>query len=437
MSTLPPLGRFSALPYRPTGPEARAGSRPGSGTPSAQVRADRARPSREAGASSDPRPGAPGGPSPVRAWPTPLEELLKRLRLARFRDGVRCPRCSCARVQRWGCFSGRQRYRCTGCRRTFSDLTGTPAAYIKKLELWPAYGRGMEEAESLRAAARRLGIHPSTAFRWRHRLLEGLRARDREALSGWIECCLLGGYAESHKGCRRGLDRPPRTHAVVRPWSVFPHPGARGVLVAADRQGRVVTGLVRQRVPRAADLERILGPHVQAGPRASPVPDGIPDGVPDSVPGGDAGRPSRDHGSPFLADHRRSRPRRRGVRSDRAPTPFLDAHLAVARTTLLDASLDAGPVLVVARAARALRGYVVFAHSRGGTVRSAWSGHPLADTARARAYWRRLQRWMVRFYGVATRYLPNYLVWHRWLDRAHRHASADSIFRWAVTPPPS
>lgn len=35
------------------------------------------------------------------------------------------------------------------------------------------------------------------------------------------------------------------------------------------------------------------------------------------------------------------------------------------------------------------------------------------------AYHRRLKNWMLRFSGVATKYLPNYLGWHRWLD-AHK-----------------
>lgn len=32
------------------------------------------------------------------------------------------------------------------------------------------------------------------------------------------------------------------------------------------------------------------------------------------------------------------------------------------------------------------------------------------------AYDQRLKKWMIGFVGVATKYLPNYLGWHRWLD---------------------
>lgn len=37
------------------------------------------------------------------------------------------------------------------------------------------------------------------------------------------------------------------------------------------------------------------------------------------------------------------------------------------------------------------------------------------------AYHSRFKNWMRRFKGVATSYLPNYLGWHRWLDRNNSH----------------
>ncbi|MBX6365468.1 MAG: IS1 family transposase, partial [Gemmatimonadetes bacterium] len=85
-----------------------------------------------------------------------------------------CPHCGGAPLIRWGAFSGRQRYRCKACGRTSSDLTGTALAYTKKLPLWGEFAAGMLEGESCRAGARRLGIDKTTAWRWRHRLLERL-----------------------------------------------------------------------------------------------------------------------------------------------------------------------------------------------------------------------------------------------------------------------
>ena len=131
--------------------------------------------------------------------------ILDRIRDARFATGVRCARCDAPRVARWGSFAGRQRYRCGECKRTFSDLTGTPAAHIKKLHLWSDYARCIAEGVSVRSAARRLHVAVSTAFRWRHRILDELWVRDNEALSGIVEIGDLW-FPYSRKG-ERGLDR--------------------------------------------------------------------------------------------------------------------------------------------------------------------------------------------------------------------------------------
>jgi len=96
------------------------------------------------------------------------------------REKPSCPRCTCPRVQRWGSFSGRRRYRCTGCCRTFSDLTGTILARCRRPDAWTRYLEAMEDRLTLRAAARHAGIGLRTSFRWRHRILEASRvARPR------------------------------------------------------------------------------------------------------------------------------------------------------------------------------------------------------------------------------------------------------------------
>ena len=46
------------------------------------------------------------------------------------------------------------------------------------------------------------------------------------------------------------------------------------------------------------------------------------------------------------------------------------------------------------------------------------------------AYAARLKDWMRRFNGVATRYLENYLAWHRGLDRLFRLAFSSLLMRW-------
>lgn len=104
---------------------------------------------------------------------TKLEhELLRMIRSERFgeRSRLRCPHCYSDQVVKWGTFSGRQRYRCKSCERTFSDLTKTPLWRTKKLDLWAAHGRWMALGASVRRIASALEINKDTALRWRHRI---------------------------------------------------------------------------------------------------------------------------------------------------------------------------------------------------------------------------------------------------------------------------
>src|SRR5690606_27212552 len=178
--------------------------------------------------------------------PSPeLVHLLEELRTARFALGLHCPRCGCERVHRWGSFSGRQRYLCLGCKRTFSDLTRTPAAYSKKLLLWHDYGQCLAEGLSVRRAARRVRIHPATAFRWRHAMVGPLLDREPdERLAAWIELCTLAlPYSEKGRRRRRTTENEARRRpaGAVAPPAWAARLVAR-VLIACDRRGRTATG---------------------------------------------------------------------------------------------------------------------------------------------------------------------------------------------------
>jgi transposase-like protein len=119
-----------------------------------------------------------------------------------------CPRCTCARCHRSGAANGLQRYRCTACGRTFNALTGTPLARLRLRDKWLAYLACLLESTTVRAAAERVAVAPSTSFRWRHRFIAGVRRERRPRLSGIVEVdetYLL----ESQKGSRH-LTRPAR-----------------------------------------------------------------------------------------------------------------------------------------------------------------------------------------------------------------------------------
>jgi transposase-like protein len=97
-----------------------------------------------------------------------------------------CPRCGCGRVHR-GQASGLQRFRCLGCGRSYNALTGTPLARLCKKGCWLPYLQCVLESRTVRDAARVVGMHRTTGFRWRHRFVPGAM-RDRPVtLSAIVE----------------------------------------------------------------------------------------------------------------------------------------------------------------------------------------------------------------------------------------------------------
>ncbi len=80
---------------------------------------------------------------------------------------------------------------------------------LRKKEQWLDHAQAMIEATSVAKAAERCGVHPTTAFRWRHRFL-GSPALDKpKTLRGIVEADETF-ILESFKGRRSDLPRPPR-----------------------------------------------------------------------------------------------------------------------------------------------------------------------------------------------------------------------------------
>lgn len=93
--------------------------------------------------------------------------------------------------------------------------------YSKRLCKWIRYLGCMETAVSVRRAASLVGIHASTAFYWRHRLLDHALVRDVTRLAGLVELTTFR-MAYSEKGSR----------GETCPWTPRVH-----VICARDRQG--------------------------------------------------------------------------------------------------------------------------------------------------------------------------------------------------------
>lgn len=183
------------------------------------------------------------------------EQLLQVLRstvgLDRFAEVIEqakpapacCPACGAERYHRHGRARGLQRYRCLNCGRTFTALTGTPLAGLRHKAKWLDYLDSVLNSTTVRGAARAVGVHRNTSFRWRHRFLD-LTKHDRpDTLTGIAEADELY-LLESHKGSRNLL-RPPRKHGGAATKRGISDEQVC-VLVARDRTGQTfdfVTGL--------------------------------------------------------------------------------------------------------------------------------------------------------------------------------------------------
>lgn len=114
-----------------------------------------------------------------RIQPSGQSEVSAKLAEGRLAEKPTCPHCGHGEVVRNGVISNLQRYRCKSCRCCFNVLTGTPLARLRYKEKWLNNAEEIISSSSVRKTAAKIGVHPTTAFRWRHKFLslpEGLQA---------------------------------------------------------------------------------------------------------------------------------------------------------------------------------------------------------------------------------------------------------------------
>jgi transposase-like protein len=151
--------------------------------------------------------------------------------------GRPCPRCGGARVHRCGQASGLQRFRCLRCGRSYNALTGTPLARLRKKECWLPYLQCVLESRTVREAARVVGVHRTTSFRWRHRFVPGAMRDRPTTLSAIVEADETYRL-ESQKGSRNLTRRPRKRGGVARRRGINKEHDC--LLVARDRGGKTL-----------------------------------------------------------------------------------------------------------------------------------------------------------------------------------------------------
>lgn len=197
------------------------------------------------------------------------ETAAARIANGRLSEKRACPRCQSEQVIKWGRKDELQRYRCAGCRRTFNSLTATPLARLKNKSVWVGYAEALVDGLSVRKAGKKLKIHFTTAFRWRHRWLTHLCELKDKEFKSFVEADETY-FLYSMKGSRGWEDGVPSELPIPRqPRKRGGTSSLRGlsrkqvpVLVVRDRQG-VTTDAVLPKVNRKS-VTAVLEPLLKA-----------------------------------------------------------------------------------------------------------------------------------------------------------------------------
>ncbi|CAM3130821.1 IS1595 family transposase [Sporolactobacillus spathodeae] len=273
----------------------------------------------------------------------PNEPLIKDIREKRNEEGFLCPNCGSKLVIRFGTYFvqsvKRQRYRCSQCHKTSTDLTRTPLDGTWYSDKWIPFIEGMIDGLSLRRQAASLKISLPTAFRWRHKVLTALERLTSNTFNGIIEMDETY-FLYSEKGTKQTL-RLPRKRGG--------HSAKRGishdqvcVLVARDRQGTTYMHTKGHGRLLTSQLDKVISPLLSN----------------DNVFCTDAWRAFNTYTKNKKLPHYRFK--------------------STEKT-------------------RVIKG--------------------IYHIQNANSYHSRLKRWMIRFNGVATKYLDHYLAWFHFLDR--------------------
>ena len=218
-------------------------------------------PSLDPGAVTAPLVAPAAAPKAAGSQDAAATSVLSRIGSARMAS-FGCPHCGGDGARPWGRANGKPRYRCTGCRRTFNPVSGTPLAGLHHPERWEDQAQALINRESIAKAADRCDVDYTTAFRWRHRFLSALNLDKPRQLVGIVEADETF-ILESFKGKRSDLPRPARARggrAGKRGLSAEQIP----VIVARDRTGATIDAVL----PRldAASITAALGQVIARSP---------------------------------------------------------------------------------------------------------------------------------------------------------------------------
>lgn len=192
---------------------------------------------------------------------------IQDCREARFSKGKICPHCESQNICKYGTSSGKQRYKCKSCLRTFTDFSKSAISGSKlPLKYWLDYANCMILGFSIRRAAEHIEVCVKTSFYMRHRILDAIRLYIG---IGHLEEVIEMDetyFAESFKGkyIKSGfmMPRPSRKRGKgVTKRGISLEQVC--VLTGLDRQGNIYAELVCKGRMKSSDLSRVLEGHIE------------------------------------------------------------------------------------------------------------------------------------------------------------------------------
>ena len=185
---------------------------------------------------------------------------VQRLVASRLAEQGGCPHCGSAGVVKHGLVHGTQRFRCKGCGKTFTGLTGTPFHRLRTKSKLLENAACLADGLSIRKTAERLGFSVDKTFRWRHKFLAFLNTQKPEGMTGVVEADETL-FPQSFKGQRKGLPRASKK----RGGKLKTGEGAEkvAVVVALQRGTRTVFDQILPSA-KATDLTEALRPALGA-----------------------------------------------------------------------------------------------------------------------------------------------------------------------------
>lgn len=161
-----------------------------------------------------------------------------------------CSHCNSKNIVKFGTYSGKRRFKCKDCKKTFSELSGTSISYIKKPEKWFPFIDLMLENKTIREISKELDLNTHTVFDWRHKVLSSLEEIFTKEFRGIVETDDIY-FLLNQKGRKKNFVDLGKRKRGISDQQI-------SVMVTSDRYGTIDMRTVKRGRILKKDLERVI-----------------------------------------------------------------------------------------------------------------------------------------------------------------------------------